>query len=722
MNTSFDTDVVAALLWDRPKLRESDDPGAKAFVHAFDGLPLETIRDVDLDVSSSLMEAAKTVESAFRGRTAEAITRSVRLSNHQDRNRQLLGLMLSCWLGEPTPEDWHRARELTETEEDPQTRAHLFTKLFIYAFDQGIESAREYLFRAKDLSSGALDAQLSVVASNLYGSDLVWGARYEPDDLVDLPWIEETTLAAVTNVLSDMAKSQAESLGGGVVHYGSTPINKLAIADSQATWCGAYWKRGRIRKLLSAALVATGEKDEPDWARNAVSLWISSVGQNIDAVVEYVEPHFAKDTADRILNEDLRSEAETRGGRPRFVDAARAMWDLITEQTAGVLLDLLPATESEHPHEQRIRALWAMLALRIPKEWDGRYVELPPKARGLIAEHFTGHAPRFLGRSAIPAVESLLPATAGNLDFLTSAAEELGLEIDLTQAWLEAQPNDVARLLRADASLVPQDETDRAVFATIEQCRKDLQQASAGSFSFGGSDDRQMLGLLASHGSDYAMESATSMLIETAMSSHARGRQRLGALQGLYELVISERLDRQDVDVLRFLSTAPDPEPFLGVEADLLKAYQAAIRSQFSPSEAVASLVALARSRSDEARFVAISAVGVLKDPKTIDARASALLGALYDPEPYVVARAISRLDGDLLELSQWSRAFTDRILELTRSTRMVRRSLANLVRGLREAGMDDFEILRAETLLKGDRSWDVASQIASVPSRQEES
>lgn len=716
MSAPFGDDVLAALLWDRPKLGESQDPGAEAFIRAFDGVPLEHIRGIDLDVDNLLIEAAKVVESSFRGRVDEAIARAVRLANGADPNRQILGLMLTCWLGQPTIEDWRRVDRLSATESDPQTRAHLFTKLFVYAFDQGLDNARGFFFRAKELASGALNAQLSVIASNLFGSDLVWGAAYEPDDLVDLPWIEETALAAATNVLTDLAKSHAESLSGGVTRYGSTPINKLAVAESQATWCGAYWKRSRIRKLLAAASIVTGETVDPDWARYTVSLWITSVGQNVDAVVEYMEPHFTKGTADQILTEDLRSEVETRTGRSRFVDAARSMWDLVSENTAEILLDLLPPTESDHPNEERVRALWAMLGLRVPQSWQERYIELPRATQRLIADHFTGHAPRFLGRAAVPALESLLPATAGNLDFLTSAAYELRLDLDLTHAWREAKPDDVARLLRADPSLVPEAETDRAVFATIALCRNELERARAGTFSVGRSDNRQTLGLLASHASEYALNTATSVLVETAMNPHVRGRQRLGALQGLYELVISERLDQMDIDVVRFLYPTTDAEPFLGVHADLLKAYQAAIRSHFDPTEAVASLIALARSRSDEARFVAISAVGALRDRKIAEARASALLGALYDPDPYVVARAVSRVDAELLSLSTWHQAFTDRILELIRSTRLVRRSLATLVRSLREAGRDEFAITRAETLLKGDRSWDVASNITVAP------
>jgi hypothetical protein len=90
-------------------------------------------------------------------------------------------------------------------------------------------------------------------------------------------------------------------------------------------------------------------------------------------------------------------------------------------------------------------------------------------------------------------------------------------------------------------------------------------------------------------------------------------------------------------------------------------------------------------------------------------------MGALFDPEPYIVARTLIDLPVEKLVNSVWRPALIDRLVSLLAAGRRVLAALTRPVSELvRLIGTDDVQISYIVQRLKSDRSWEVSRLVST--------
>lgn len=712
--------VRAALLWDTPTLTSSGSVGAAAFRDVMSARPLRGAdKAEDLIVEGDppvLMSCASALETYFKGHEEEAIGR-LRLQEMTGQGPdRLLPLMLLLWLDPTRPDEWERARDLIDRLDDEPFKAHMYAKLFVFAYDSGNETARTYLEEARSHAGVALGAQLDIVSFNLYGTEYSFTNVYEGDDLVDLPWLDHSATEATSKLLVELAKSDVEPPWSSAFHTGLTPVTHLATVENQATWAGAIWRRNRYRAAYAASLILTGTRN-PIEAQEAVSFWVATGGADIPSVVERLESSFRPDTADRILSEDLISEAKTRVGRTHYVNAALALWDLISEPTIEMLFETLTPTESSHPTEDRIRRLWSLLALRNPTRWLRRFQQLDHEIQRMISSHFTRSAVPKLGEALEPAVNALLPASSSDLAFVAAGLLHLGREVEVdSSVAVTAGASVILDVIDVRDDLLPAEVIDSVVLRLTERCESDLGRARTGSYSFGGEDPRASLGSLARFASSTKRDDAIEVLVASAMTEEVPRSFRLGGLQGLLALALAGLLEQSTIRIVSYAPIGSENDPIYSVEADLIRAVQASLRALWEIEAAVPELLLLVRSPDSNARRVAVNALSRTVRAHESSAALAAIMGALYDPDPYVISRVLVDLPVEELMTSDWRSALIDRLLSLLASGRRVRLALTHPVKEIvRLSGTDDAQIDHLVKRLKSDRSWEISQQAQEI-------
>lgn len=710
-NDQFDARIRAALLWDTAALFAHGDGPSMSFLRVLKG-QLAQLSIPDEEERDPLALAAKCVHQFFTGNDSDATLTANSLAAREPSDESLLGLMLMCWIGSVEDTIWQRARDIAIAQQEPQFVAHLLTKLFVYAYDEGKNELSESLLtEAKALASGALRKQLEVVGTNFYGHDFPIDSQpYPGDDLVDLPWVMEAALDSVDTVLKDLSIDRVASASSARQRFGMTGRSRLRIAESQATWAGALWRRGRIRSSLASTFVLEGPSDDED-ARELVALWISTGRSSVDSAVDYAEPFFKPDTADVILSEDVAMELHTRVGRPHFVDGANALWDLVSDEFGLRLLGMLQPTDSDHPTEAKIRMIWARLALRLQNRWLDLFDPLAESAQRKILSSFAPSAARLLPEGVLREASRLFSGTVESDDLAFALSVRLRLRedaADLYEALTAAPPEQINDLL-SEGIDVPDEATQGASDELLTRVRDDLRKGRLGTYSFGAGDPRAQLGRLASYGRG-DVEAAGQLLLESVMDQSAKGQMRLGAMRGLLDLAIAGLLDDASYVALLYAPAVDDShEPFLGTSSDLLMAYRTAILSIREPESHLPQLLTLTRARDSSARAVVIRALGQLADQVAVDTVASALTGALHDPEPHVVSEAIRSLPPTAIEESVWSRSIVERLISLyPRSRRVLRLQIAEFARRNAEAVQPEIDRLRSWAT--ADRSWTIRS------------
>ena len=352
----------AALLWNAPALVRSSYPGAREFHEA---LNLRSSRG-DYP-QSTLGQAARSVFLYFSGEERDSEIVALKLTESEG-TPQLMGLLLSAWLHDLAPPKWDALEELVASVDKRRLRAHLYTKLFVFAFDGGLaERAVRYFDLASGEASGSLQRQLEVVGTNLFDRPFPEWRAYRGDDLVDLPWVRSKSAKAAQLRLADTVVEQLRvGVGGGSVRYGGGPVVAAAAAEAQATWTGALWFRSEIRKTL-AGLILLDSSSSREQIEEAVALWVGSEGKNVGDIVGSSEPRFDRESADRIVTGHLASELATRRGIVRRLDAAYAMWDLLSDEVAVAQLELFSAADLGPQDLEKLARFWARVLMRNPE-------------------------------------------------------------------------------------------------------------------------------------------------------------------------------------------------------------------------------------------------------------------------------------------------------------------------------------------------------------------
>lgn len=710
----------AALLWDAPALFHSTYPGARAF---HDAMNLRSSRgDYGL---STLGQAARAVFSYYSGEERESRDIALALAESQGTPR-LIGLLLSAWLHDLAPAQWDELEASVDSVDKRTLRAHLYTKMFAFAFDSGLSArAIHYFDIASSEASGALSRQLEMIGTNYFEQPFSASREYVGDDLVDLPWVRNRAAEAAQLHINDAVLEQLRVGSSGVgVRYGGGPVAAAAAAEAQATWTGALWFRDGVRKTLSG-LILLDSSSTRDQVEEAVALWIASGGKHVADIVGSSEPRFDKGSADRIITESLASELVTRSGISRRLDASLAMWDLLTDEAAAVQLEVIRVSDVRDHELDKLARLWARLLARLPRQVlpKLRSNSLTPRILSFVepwvvdildqsdlVELWEIVAGSLQHSSEYPDVVRLAIVLSRRLDFDIPDAESL----------VSALPPEIQASIELESrGTIPQHALADSLHSVASVVDEQSRKAALGSVSFGGVDSRHLMALLIA-AVDEPNEGLVDMLGAMAVQASAPLVYRVGTMRGLLALAQLDQLPDQVIRAVGYMVDEPNAGDVFGsISPSLLRSMRCKLLATTGVDGLATEALSLARHKDVETRLVAVEALSTLAENGEVIAQ-TALVSTLFDPSPIVVRRGVQGLSSREAWHPEMKGLLLNRLLDLRSSAGVVvREAIASLARRL-ESGDDAVELEAISSRSRSDRSWLVRTAATFVPTEGE--
>jgi hypothetical protein len=716
--TSPAPEVLAALVWDEPALRRSKVPGARAFAEAFDAPPAAPQEEHD----DSLSRAARGVLLYRAGDGALAAEHFKMLLSAGEWER-LLGLMLLAWASTER-RAVHAARATVSRIDDELLRARLINKLSLFAFDHGWDDlgrslcgdALEYSPEGTRLREVLLQRAFDVGLSDSWPLPRE-GGRREQDPLISLPWVREEAHAGAHEALVLGAEDRLEGTWSWTIRTGRTPLDRMIAADVQATWAGAFWLRGWMRRAMGAHMLAGAANTPERWAWGAV-MWLVGGGRKTSRVVAHVEPHLDEHGADFIVRA-LEDEAFTRNGEERYREAINAAWDLISDGLAKRVLTRMAVDIPAAPELAQTQKIWAALLLRGTTGWAERYEALSDEQRRSLVPELSPAGvrtlPENLQRDILRLCVELIRSERKDA-WVSYLAASLAIELDDKAALsvvFGADPP--ARALHYVAGEHPGLVPD-ALLAAKEQNlieaveRQNEEALTQASLSFGAESPRVLLGQVAAD-RQVGRPPGISVLISTVMDARLPGEWRTEAHQGLAVAHNAAKLTDDDLAALREAPDDPGEFAFHGdVTPALLHAFRlGALAPALSPDDCAA-LISLVRDPEDRVRQVAVGVSGRTLATVPDEGLAWGLVSGLFDPNSDVVDRGLQAVGvGALDAVPSAKRAALERIPRLYESAgRTTRVEVVRAARRLLASGVDNRGLGQLVTRALEDRSWRV--------------
>ena len=281
------------------------------------------------------------------GRAADLYERLLQL----DGEARLLGLFLRAW-SPGTTDASTIAPALDAIEripEDEVFQARLCAKLVSAAFGhRWDELIPELLRRAIDWApeQSVLSTWLQVERYNLLGGN--WPRQWHsgPDELTGYEWIREVAAGATAKTLATQLTARVQSPWTITIGAGTTETDDVITALVQAEWAGAVWLRREISQQLAAHLLLD-DAESAERTASGVALWAlnSSGVRNLDGLVALAEPRFDESSADLIIQDLDRGPPLRQRTDAILIEAAAALWDVVSDETMAYLLERLPLEE-----------------------------------------------------------------------------------------------------------------------------------------------------------------------------------------------------------------------------------------------------------------------------------------------------------------------------------------------------------------------------------------
>jgi len=399
------------------------------------------------------------------------------------------------------------------------------------------------------------------------------------------------------------------------------------------------------------------------------------------------------------------------------------LWDCVSDETVGPLLDFLPVAAGDHPLLTDNRRVWALLSARDPQAFSDRFLGLEFSGQLAFASELASGGIRLLSPAARDRLLSVLVEAANDRQLSDS---EWRARVTLEEASADgdslpplelanASPAAIVDVVERDRSRVADADLSRAISQLTAFVRDRRAEARAGKIGMGPRSSAQLLAsaVLATGGEP---ASALEALWESALDEELPGELRLEALGGLARVAADVGLSPDRRPELR---DAPMTEgDYFGVAAagsDLLRAARLLVLAdQLNESEQTEALI-LGRSRDVRARELAVNAAGLARAKQPSDRLDQVVLAALFDPSEGVIRRG---LNADAAENSSFSgedEVLGRRFVELMETRRKATRAVtAQIARGFVEAGRALPESQQAVALARTDKSWRVRG--ASTP------
>jgi hypothetical protein len=647
------TVLRAALTWDQPELLRDGSPEARLFFDAMSRGPLTN--EEHADKRDPVAAAGLGFWAAINDDTPTALRMLDTLAKSRGKLTSLLGLNMLAWLfSAERPDALIKATELVASVSDASLRARLATKLLALSLDYGDRESATRLWLIASQSATrtpALAQQLKFVGLNnglgpveIHETDVRVTGTYDP--LVDYPWIRNRAHRGAHRALVEIIKSTVRSPWTATITWGRTAFDDTLAAEMQATWAGAIWLRADIRLELASLLLAGAARTSAQFAY-ACSLWIRSGGQDMPRVIDWAERRFDEASADWIIAE-LAPLRASRLRDNRYVETALSVWDLVSVDVANMLLATTSVDAGDNPFAQSRRALWSVLALRVPEQWRSSFGALPHDTKVKLASESPAEMVMRLPASlAIEFKQLLYPSTGeqgidDNAVVAFAAASQRAGDLSGTEWLRNASALDLSRILPKFASLVGQESILRAATELGEEIQREVDQAKQGTWSVG--PERTAMALLRVL---LALESVPRNiirpLIATATDDRVPGDLRLESWQALHQLSLRRQLPD---DYRRWIQHAPvrgAPSFFGDVTETLLEALRESVMTSYRVNtSSVALHVTAARDPDPRVRQVAIESSARVLRHRRVSLLETTLVSGLYDPEGNVVLSALS--------------------------------------------------------------------------------
>jgi len=646
--------LVAALVWDTPKLVQSGAPDARLF---FDAMSRSHLTTRDSVREEPLAIAGLALSDLSEGKQNEALKALDNLAASRERLVRLLALSMEGWLfAEERPSAIPDGIGLAHSTRDKLLRARFLTKFLTYALDAGQHDlAREawaIAFRFVPQSHPlAFQLRLAALNHRLGAVEISDSALRPPDyydPLVDYPWIRYRAAHGSHRALLESLRATAQGAWRTTVSFGRTSLDDVLSAEMQATWSGAIWLIPTIR-LEAAAHLLMGGATTPQLHEEAVVLWVQSGGQNIDDVINLAERSFAQGSGDRIVTRTAKVLADTPSSH-RYEETALALWDLLSEDVAARLLSQLRPTTGDIPFIETSRALWAVLALVSPSAWNDIYASLPLEEREAILEGMTPElVERLNATSAIEVARALKESSWSETPSerrLAVAAQLHAMQLaNLNVEYVrQAAPAARAALLPRFHTLLGEGLVDNTIDSLSDLLDEEVRSAKGGQRSFGGRPFASTLAraLLAS---SRHSDSRVRALIAPAADPRVPADLRLEAWQAVNAYSWERPLPK---DYRRWIATAPTrgAPSFIGnVTEPLLAILKLSTLASFGySSRQLPQLLAASRDADPRVRQVAVDTAGNLLRGKAVASLETILLASLYDPKDEIVVVGLKGL------------------------------------------------------------------------------
>lgn len=725
-SVSDHAEIVAALLWDVPRLRAGS-ASARDFAAALPGEPKlwwkpRHYRD------DPLGRAARAVALERANEPDEAAKLYDSLIAEQDAWDRLLGLMLSAWSG---TDDRSRViadarAAVDEIQPSAELTARLLAKLATYAFDEGeSESGKDLLAEAIDYApdGSLLRRALTVEGYNVgLRSEL---AHDEPtlaaDPLVEYSWIKADSLQAAQASLAAAVEARSRRVWTYQWGGGRTPLDDAVAAEVQATWAGALWLRRPIRKQLGAQLLSGAAVAPAQWGYGVV-MWTLGGGNHPERAYALAEPALDQSSTDFIVKTLGEIEPSPQHSH-RFLSIAVEAWDALSDDVLRWVIEHVEPTEGDDPIARETQRLWAGYAARLEDEWIAQYEQQSLRTRSAllemlgigVAKHFSQRAREAVFETAKAAVAEHANLSIQLLRVLAVTAPR-SLDDDLRRVVGEkASPSAIASLVYGGYhQLLTTDTIGRARTSLIEGITAETEDAKQGRVSFGPADVRLDLGHLVA-GTQSEEPEAVELLMTTAVDPELPAEH---LLQARNALTLIRRANKLSATHLHDLHTAPDPPGTFpehgGVAPELLRVSRLQVLALDLTPDEVISVVGACRAQDPRVRQVALvtsaEATGAPDGRPDGEALAWALIGGLFDPNDEVVESVVSGLGGEFIQRYRAAgRVVIERLPRLVKEGSMsLRAAVGDLAGRWSEQGDlgDDPAVRAILAQVQNDRSW----------------
>lgn len=730
--SSDDRVYRACITWNLPALRGTDREDANHFKRTIQLLPsaFSNSHDSLPRRMTPLRRAAEGLKAELSG-DAETAREHYKLVAQRAGLPGVLGTLLIAWMSDATEKDFARVERKLATLTGPGTRdvvARSHCKLATWAFDHGWSDQSAHHFEEARRHAGK-DLRMTLDRiGHWFGGELVFHMNQTRSDMSAFPWVDEWVDTAARNFVEQNLRDSVKSPYSRSWSFGNSTVegHDIQSAEMQASWAGALWMLPPINRQHAALILAKSNESE-DVAR-AIALWAKGGGKDTNRLVSVKESSLTESTIEDLLVNQLHEGRSVRD-REAWLDILHALWAELPDRLVDDFVrGYTGPIRDMHLHSgtgAKELSLFGKLLVR-----SGRAVE---KVYG-FGDWEAGLLARSMHPELLDQLPPRLPArllAAGISEPVMGDADWAGAGwASLLTCWTLLDQNTQAKYRDSVSKALPDDAISTAVVVApgliseqrsedrlrviVRLLAKELEDSKKGSFIGWGVHPAIELARLAT-ARGHISDSAVQQLVAIAVAPTTNPMQRRPCLTALTALAHENLIERAQVEqAFRPISVYSVMTDDADVEQRLEDITRLILMVQFGYDQTTAEAPLLAASRDPDiqVRILAVGAVSDLSVRGDISPSFDAtLLGALYDPNPQVQARAIPTLWRGHFASEALLDVARGRVVEIFPTSH--RELRAAIARQIADLDSSDPSIRNLRGLATYDRSWVVRRAVS---------